>query len=439
MTGPRRLLLISYAFPPVGGAGVQRAVKFVKYLPDHGWRATVLTAVNPSVPVLDGSLADDLPPGTEVRRARTFEPGYAMKAAVSAGDGKAAVGGPRRALKGLARRLANLALQPDPQVLWMPGALAEGRRILREAPHDAIMATGPPFSTFLTAARLSKASGLPLLLDYRDEWGISNAYLENKRIGRASLAVQARMQRAVIRRARALVATTGPSAEELDRLRASAGGTARVACIYNGFDPDDFAEPTVSTPADPARYRLAYVGTLWNLTDVGPLVDAVLDLSRRRPDLAAGLDLAFAGRRTAAQEAQLARLEGSPCHLELHPYLDHARALDLARSADSLLVLLSDVPEAGRVVPAKVFESMAARLPILAIAPRGEAWDLLEGHPAAGRFEPADVAGIADYLASAVVRKRSGVAHDFRGYDASCYDRRRLTGQLAGLLDAITP
>ena len=433
MMEPKRVLLLSYQFPPVGGAGVQRAVKFVKYLPDHGWRATVLTVANPSVPVLDDSLMADLPSGTEVRRARTLEPGYAMKAAVSAGDGGA--GGLRQQLKGLARRLVNLALQPDPQVLWMPGALAEGRRILRETPHQAIMATGPPFSSFLTAAKLSRISGLPLLLDYRDEWGISNTYLENKRIGRVSLSIQSRMQRGVIRQARAIVATTGPSAAELDRLRIAAGGTARVACIYNGFDPDDFTEATPTTAPD--RYRLAYVGTLWNLCDVGPLVDAILNLSRRRPDLASGLELAFAGRRTAGQDAQLARLDGLPCRLELHAYIDHKRAVALARSADSLLVLLSDVPEAGRVVPAKVFESMAARVPILVIAPKGEVWDLLEGHPAAGRFEPSDVSGIADYLGSAVDRKRNGEAASFQGYDPSCYDRRRLTAQLAGLLDEI--
>jgi glycosyltransferase involved in cell wall biosynthesis len=442
MNESRRVLLIAYQFPPVGGAGVQRAVKFVKYLPGFGWRATVLTVANPSVPVLDRSLAADVPAGTEVRRARTFEPGYALKAAVSAGGGGGAGGttsGARGAVKGMARRLANLALQPDPQVLWRPCAVREGMRALRAAPHAAIMATGPPFSSFLVAARLARRSGLPLLLDYRDEWGISNAYLENKRVGPVSRSIQGRMQAAVVRRAGALVATTEHSAAELRRVRDDAGSSARVDCIYNGYDPADFAGVApAAPPADPDRYRLAYVGTLWNLTDVAPLVDAVLDLAGRRPDLAARLDLTFAGRRTAEQDAHLGRLAAAPCRLTLHPYLDHAGAVALARSSDALCVLLSDLPDAGRVVPAKLFESMAARVPILSIAPPGEVWDLLEGHPAAGRFVPGDVAGIADHLEAEVARKARGDLPDFAAYDASRFDRRRLTGQLACLLDAIT-
>jgi hypothetical protein len=260
MNESRRVLLIAYQFPPVGGAGVQRAVKFVKYLPGFGWRATVLTVANPSVPVLDRSLAADVPAGTEVRRARTFEPGYALKAAVSAGGGVGRAGGmasgARGAVKGMARRLANLALQPDPQVLWRPCAVREGMRTLREAPHAAIMATGPPFSSFLVAARLARRSGLPLLLDYRDEWGISNAYLENKRVGPVSRSLQGRMQAAVVRRAGALVDTTDHSAAELRRVRDEAGSSARVDCISNGYDPDDF--PDVAPAVPPAdRFRNA--------------------------------------------------------------------------------------------------------------------------------------------------------------------------------------
>ena len=218
-----------------------------------------------------------------------------------------------------------------------------------------------------------------------------------------------------------------------------AGGSARVACIYNGFDPDDFTHESGAATSHAAadRYRLAYVGTLWKLTDVGPLVDAVLDLSSRRPDLASALELSFAGRRTAEQVAHLNRLAGTPCRLDLHPYLDHDAAVALARSADTLCILLADVPDAGRVVPAKVFESMAARLPILTIAPRGEVWNLLEDHPASARFEPSDVRGIADHLAAAIEAKRKGQTVDFSGYNPSRFDRRQLTQQLAELLSAI--
>ena len=158
--GRRRVLLISYPFPPVGGAGVQRGTKFVKYLPRHGWDVSVLTVANPSVPVYDESLQADVPAGTVVRRARSWEPGYALKASVSAGRGaRTGSGLVRRLAVGSFRRLANALLQPDPQILWFPDAVAEGARLLRAVRHDAVLATGPPFSTFLIGAALARRGG----------------------------------------------------------------------------------------------------------------------------------------------------------------------------------------------------------------------------------------------------------------------------------------
>jgi glycosyltransferase involved in cell wall biosynthesis len=433
------VLFVAYQFPPVGGAGVQRPVKFVKYLPEHGWDASVLTVANPSVPVQDGSLLADLPQGTLVRRARTWEPGYAVKAAVAGGQGKTARGAGRcrRLARDLVRHVSNLMLQPDPQILWLPAAVREGLRLVREVPHDAIVATAPPFSGFLVGAALSKRTGLPLVLDYRDEWDISSTYWENKRLGLFARYVQRRMQRRVVRAARALVATTRASARALADIRAAARAEARVECIYNGFDPDDFpAAPAV--PSGPHRpYRLTYAGTLWELTSVAPLVEAVRRLATQDPSLAAGLELVFAGRRTGAQDELLGRLKGLPCRLVTHSYLDHAQATNLVRSSDGLCAILSDLPGVGRVVPAKVFEYMAARRPILAIAPRGELWDLLQDHPRAFCHTPGDPGGIAGRLAQEVRRHREGAAALPCSWDPSRYDRRRQAGQLAALLDSL--
>jgi hypothetical protein len=435
------MLYISYPFPPVGGAGVQRTTKFVKYLPEHGWTPSVLTVANPSVPAMDQSLLADIPPQVTVRRARTWEPGYETKAAVSppSGDaGRSARMGLKSLAKGLAGRLAKLILQPDPQILWMPDALREGRRLLSEMPHAAILASGPPFSTFLIAASLSRRAGLPLVLDYRDEWDISNAYLENKRLDPLSLLLQSRMQDSVVRTAKMLIATTRHSASALQAICHRAGSNATVQWIYNGFDPDDFTwAKTVETPKKDS-YRLAYVGTLWNLTDVQPLVKGIEQLSQRNPEVARKLELVIAGRRTAEQSQVLARLRGLPCRLVEHPYLDHSGAVELIESADGLCVLLSDVPSADRVVPAKIFEYMAAKRAIIAIGPRGEMWDILQKAPFARLNVPADVSGIADTLSAEITRVSEGLPLDFGRFDPSPYDRRSEAGQLAEVLDSLT-
>src|SRR5262245_29395997 len=102
-TPAKRVLFVSYLFPPVGGVGTQRVTKFVKYLPQFGWQTSVLTVSNPSVPLLDESLLADIPPGTIIRRAKTYEPGYSLKKAISGGGQKGSAGNRVvKLLKGLA-------------------------------------------------------------------------------------------------------------------------------------------------------------------------------------------------------------------------------------------------------------------------------------------------------------------------------------------------
>ena len=213
----RRVLLISYHFPPVGGAGVQRPAKFAKYLRQFGWDVSVLMAENPSVPVLDESLLADIPPETIIRKARTWEPGYQFKSNITSQstDGNAAkpgiIGRAKSKLKGMVRSTAKMMLQPDPQVLWLPNAKKAALKLLRELPHDIILATAPSYSNLLLGSKLKQKTGLPLVVDYRDEWDLSSKYLENSQSDRISHFIQERMQKKILRNADGLIATTKAS------------------------------------------------------------------------------------------------------------------------------------------------------------------------------------------------------------------------------------
>ena len=331
-----RVLFVSYTFPPVGGAGVQRLTKWLKYLPGHGWEASVLTTENASVPLTDASLERDVPAETRVVRARTLEPSYQAKAAVlkQADRPSRSVGA---GLRSAAKSAVNLALQPDPQVLWAPAALRAGRQLLSEVPHDVVVATAPPFSALLIGARLARAAGLPLVLDYRDEWDISSSYWENRPRDAVSRWVQARMQApgAATRAARASRPRSGAPSGSAEKCRA-VGSAARTRCIYNGYDAEDFAgAPSPGVPRE--GYRLVYLGTLWALTDATPLVEGVARLAAESPGLAKGLELVFAGRRTAEQSAVLARLDGLPCRVRVLDYVDHGEAVRMMREASGPL------------------------------------------------------------------------------------------------------
>jgi glycosyltransferase involved in cell wall biosynthesis len=310
-------------------------------------------------------------------------------------------------------------------------------RLLGETQHDAIVVSGPPFSSFLVGAALSRRTGLPLVLDYRDEWDLSNAYWENKRLGPLSRCVQRQMQHRVVRQASALVATTRSSALALEAIRRRAGSSARVTWIYNGYDPEDFSGPLPSPAAPGGSFRLVYVGTLWEMTSVAPLVNAVSRLARHAPGQAGALELVFAGRRTAPQQQVIEGLRGLPCRVVEQPYVDHDKAVALLRSADALCALLSDLPGVGRVVPAKIFEYLAARKPVLTIAPRGDLWDLLEGCPRAARFLPADDEGVAGWLEAQIRGRAAGAVFDDGEWEGSRFNRKHQAGQLATLLEGL--
>lgn len=431
----RRVLLIAYQFPPVGGAGVQRPTKWVKYLRRTGWEPTVVTVERASVPVVDHSLMADIPEGTRIVTGRSLEPGYAAKQAVSGGAGSGARSGLKSVVKSALRATANVVLQPDPQILWLPDAMRQAQRELDRQQYDAILATAPPFSSFVLAAKLARKNHIPLVVDYRDEWDISSVHWENKSANAWTRMVQQRQQRAVLQAADAVIATTWNSVRAVSKHCHETSGPKLFACIPNGFDPADF--PHRQAPPAGGPLRIAYVGTLWNLASAEPLVRGVQALSQTAPRLLAELHLIFAGRRTAAQEALLDQLEPLPCRVERRDYVDHVEALKIQQDSQVLCAFLSDVPEANRVIPAKIFEAMAAQRHLLGIAPPGEMWNTLADYPIAMCLEPSDVDGIHDTLASLIQRHQCGQLEIPEQLDFSRFDRRQQTQQLADVLDSV--
>ncbi|TWT82755.1 hypothetical protein CA13_42180 [Planctomycetes bacterium CA13] len=431
-----RVLFICYAYPPTGGAGVQRSVKFTKYLPHFGWQPTVLTAANPSVPVSDNDLLNDIDPETIVLRAKTLEPSYSVKQNLATSK-RTRRFSPKRWI----RHAAMSVLQPDPQVLWNPLAWHMANKILKQH-HKAIYVSGPPFSSFLLGRSLKRRFQLPLVLDFRDEWLLASQYMDNHQRTGSSQRRQLAMLHKVLKSADAVLATTQASADELNRQIKNAGGTAPVTCLYNGYDEDDIAGVNRSEPTTD-RLRIVYTGTLWKLTDVSPIVSALLRLSKSDPNTAARIELAIVGRRTPEQNAILKKLKSSAVKLILHDYVPHGQSLDLAASADTLLLLLADEAGAERVVPAKLFEYLALKKPILAVCGDGEMATLLRQQQHFDQFHPKQTKEIATWIGSRwrdrESARRDQVQHQPHVKPIQRYSRRELTGQLAGVIDSIVP
>ncbi|RMG41777.1 MAG: hypothetical protein D6725_00835 [Planctomycetota bacterium] len=449
--GIRRVLFISYTFPPIASVGSLRPTKFVKYLPEFGWHPTVLTVANPSAPLVDGALCDEIPPGVPVIRARTLEPGYGLKRAVARGSGMADRSGDGTADEGtrsrrgsrllrlpavLVKELANTLLVPDAQVLWNPAAYRAARRALAERPHDAVFVSAPPFSSLVLGARISRAYGLPLVVDYRDEWDISNRYWENKSRSRYVGARHRRLEDRVLRTARAVVATTRRSVATLATRARALGNEPLSRCIYNGWDAADFpAAPTLETFGE--RYRLTYTGSLWRLTSPEPLVRALCRLSKTAPELAEHIDLVVAGRILPRERALLMQLASTPVNVHELGHVSHGDAVRLMLQANALCVTLADVAGAERVVPSKIFEYMAARRRIFCVAPRGEVQEIADACPLAVTHAPNEIEAICGSLAEDVRRFLTRRRLEIGDWTPRRFERRTLTGELAELLDAV--
>jgi hypothetical protein len=282
--------------------------------------------------------------------------------------------------------------------------------------------------------------GLPLIFDFRDEWDLSNRYLEQAPRGWWSRFVQSRLQRSWLKSADAVLTTTQASTAAYQARLAEVGNTARSYCIYNGFDPEDFALVEESAPQRKAAdvFRLVYTGTLWNLTDIEPLVLAIEQLQASHPQLLSRLELVCVGRKTLEQQRILDRVRQTNCRAEFPEYCRHQEVAGWLQSADALCLTLADVPGAERVVPAKLFEYLATQKSILAIVPHGEAARITRRLRPDGHFVPRDVEGIANWLTDRLThRKYVAVAGSSRE-SLEEFSRPYLTGRLADVLHSVT-
>jgi len=431
---PLRALLVSYAFPPVGGAGVQRSVKMAKYLPHHGVTPSVMTVENPSAPVLDQTFDKDLPPGMTILRARTFEPGYGAKQAVwkASTTQKKTL---RQQLVGQVVSMGRKVLIPDPQLLWLPQAARTlAGRLRGPDADDVVLITAPPFSQFNLGPLVRKLSPQTgLVFDYRDEWSTARTTYEMLK-GQLADQVGDRMETALVRRAHCITAATEEFRENLLQ-RFPFLDPGRVFAIPNGYDPEDYPEKRPTPPSD--HFVLAYAGTIFKLTSARGLLGAIRKLHAREPELARKLRVRFMGR---IVDTELDAFEDTEAlGVERLGYVSHDTVLDQLSGCHLTLCILDEVPGVERIFPAKIFELMHLGRPVLTLSPPGALTRLVERHRVGDVLPPRDTEGICNYLER---KLRDFVANpekppEMKNLDHEGirrYHRRNLAGEFAEVM-----
>lgn len=413
---------MSYTFPPAGGVGVQRVSKLVKYLPEFGIEPMVLTAKDPSVPIEDQTMLRDIPENLTVVRTRTLEPSYKAKAKVWQDASKP------NPIRRVVARLASQIFIPDPQVLWLPFTAPQLARLSTQV--HVVLVSAPPFSPFL----LGPLARVPFVLDYRDEWHAAAAYEMHGSPWKSRIID--RLEPALVCRAGMVVTATDGFRENLLR-RIPNLDPKRVVTITNGYDPDDFQAIADESPppcgAPGQTLVVTYAGTIFRYTSPKGFLAALRLLQERNPSILSKIDVRFVGR-TVPTEVQAFEENPLPCVHRL-PYVPREHALRMLAQSHVVLLFLDAVPEAEPIYPAKVFEMMHLRRPVLTLAPQGALSRLVERHNLGIVVSPRDPPAIAEALEKLVrAFERGELMGPAQPRDIERFHRRAIAGQFADVL-----
>jgi glycosyltransferase involved in cell wall biosynthesis len=402
--------MIAYRFPPLrGSSGIQRTLRFARYLPEFGWEPVIVTANPRAYPdVADDQLAD-VPTGIHVCRALAFDSARHF-----------AIG----------RRYPAFLARPDRWMSWWLGAVPAGLRLIRRFAPDILWSTFPIATAHRIGATLQRLSRLPWVADFRDPMA-QDGYPEDPCTWAWFKAIEER----AAARAERLVFTT-PSAQRMYRERYANVPSERFALIENGYDEESFAPMTDGRrPLNPGMLTLLHSGIVYpQARDPSAVIAALRDLVDRGVAGADRMRVRFRAPVHDAMLRELARDAGVTELVEILPPLDYADALAEMQRADALLVLQS--ANCNEQIPAKIYEYMRARRPILALTDRrGDTAAALRaaGFDAIAPLD--DRAAIASLLARFIDAPDALPLPDEQ--TIARHSRRGRTAQLAGMLDAL--
>ncbi|UCF78186.1 MAG: glycosyltransferase, partial [Candidatus Eiseniibacteriota bacterium] len=433
----KKVLFITYHFPPVGGGGVQRPTKFIKHLPTFGWIPHVLTVKEPYEFYSDKSLLGDVGPEAVIHRTPSIEPmrwvrkllkrrwEEAMQAPVAQRELT------RTSIKpGFLVRIKELLLVPDNEMLWFPFAVPVGLRVIRRVKPDVIYSTAPPYTSHLIALSLSLVSGLPWVADFRDQW----VDRPNFPLNRWRQFLDRKLERTALGRTVRVVTVTRPIADAYQKLYPGLNCTV----ITNGYDESDFSRVKGAVP-EKGEFRITHTGIFNRERNPQKFFLAVRQLVDSHDDFKNNVRLKFVG-----QLDNPGDLENYQEFLRLGlqeyggpvSYQDHLTSIDEMRRATVLLLLIGEYPMNERVMTGKIFEYVRAGRPILAVVPPdGAAAGVIMETNSGIVVRNDSVDDIARGILELYEMHRDGTLDQrFRSTNFERYERKRLTSRLAEVL-----
>ncbi len=439
----KRVLIITYYWPPSGGSGVQRWVKFAKYLPKEGWQPVIYTPENPELTTIDKTLAEEIPPEAEVVKTHIFEPygiyrklmgkgsSTDLKALTSAGSDGNEVnpvnGGKKSWKQKLSLYIRGNFFIPDPRIMWVRPSVKFLKSYLKKHPVDAIVSTGPPQSMHLIGLELSKATGLPWLADFRDPW-TKIFYFKHLELTHRSEAKHQALEKKVVDGATRVIAVSPMVKKDFEAITSTP-----VELITNGFDEEDFNDPFEADE----YFNITHTGLFASDGDPEILWKVLAAKCQEDKEFQKLLRIRLVGK-TDQEIVNSIETAGLGPNLVNLGYQSHEVAVREQRNASVLILPLRKEPEYEAVLPGKLFEYLASRRPILGIGQTDGAMAQVVRNTGSGI--------VYDWNEEQKIRRWVDFSwEEFKNHelldnatDISMYSRRRLTKRLVSLLEEIT-
>ena len=430
----KKVLIIAYYFPPSGGAGVQRTLKFVKYLRLFGWEPIVLTAKNADYPAYDESLLNELPQNLKVYRSKIIEPyktyrrltGKSHDSSADIATLTLSDSQKQRWSEKVSEWVRSTFFVPDARMLWYFFAVRLGKKIIAKENITLIYSSAPPYTTHLIGNKLHKQSGLPWVADFRDSWigWLSTPQWRPK----LSRFVENRMEESVLKNASKIITVSGGVKQDLLG-RHPFFNDDRWLLLPNGYDLNDFKNVQPTTKSN--RITITYTGSMYGNRNPEYLLQALEGLVIKHPEIMDKILIRIIGR---VGGPILERIYGSTVAalFEIISYVPHLKSLEYLLSTDVALLIIDDAPANKGILTGKLFEYIGSGKPILALAPDGDASDLITSEKIGTVISPKDVDAIRDYLLSLITKP---INLDRKKTVLEKFDRKNLTGELAEIFD----
>ena len=423
----KKVLIITYYWPPAGGPGVQRWLKFVKYLPSFNVKPVVFIPENPTYPILDETLSKEVSDELQVVSLPIREP-YGIASRLSSGSSNSISKGiiPAEEKQSLIQRLmlfvrGNFFI-PDARKAWVKPSVEFLKEFLIDNDISTVITTGPPHSLHLIGLALKKNSSIRWIADFRDPW-TTIGYHNKLRLLPWAKAKHKRLEKKVLNQADQIVVTSQTTKAEFENITKQP-----ITVITNGYD--DISMESVELDN---RFSISHIGTL--LTDRNPTVlwEILRELTVEDNTFKSFLQINLIGS-VGVEVLEVLEQYGLSRYLNLKGYVDHATAVRYQRKSQLLLLIEIDREETRSIIPGKLFEYMASGRPILAIGPEGSDVENLIRQTNTGSYfrynQKQDLKkAISDYFKS--FRKKE-LACQSIGIQA--FHRKNLTKQLADLI-----